>query len=210
MPTEIILLERVENLGQMGDVVKVRPGYARNFLLPQKKALRATKSNLAYFEGQRKALETANQKKKDEASAHAGKLNGLKVVVVRQASEAGHLYGSVTTRDIAEAISATGLKVDRSQVVLNQAIKEIGLLPVAIQLHPEVKVNVTLNIARSEEEAKQQEKSGKALIVDHNARDAAEEQAAAPAEAEAEQTEQAAKPARKKAAKKADDAEEAA
>jgi large subunit ribosomal protein L9 len=184
MPTEIILLERVEKLGKMGDVVKVKPGYARNFLLPQRKALRATKENLAYFEGQRKALEAQNAERKAEAEKMAGKLNGLKVVILRQASEAGHLYGSVASRDIADAITAaTSMTVARNQVDLNDAFKSIGMFPVKITLHPEVKVQVTLNIARSAEEAKAQEKSGKAAIVDHNADDkkAAQEQADADA-----------------------------
>jgi large subunit ribosomal protein L9 len=184
MPTEIILLERVEKLGKMGDVVKVKPGYARNFLLPQRKALRATKENLAYFEGQRKALEAQNAERKAEAEKEAKKIEGLKVVILRQASEAGSLYGSVASRDIADALSAEAkITVARNQVDLNDAIKSIGLFPVKITLHPEVKVQITLNIARSADEAKAQEKTGKAVIVDHNADDkkAAKEQAKADA-----------------------------
>ena len=184
MPTEIILLERVEKLGKMGDVVKVKPGYARNFLLPQRKALRATKENLAYFEAQRKALEAQNAERKAEAEKVAKKIDGLKVVILRQASEAGSLYGSVASRDIADALTAESkITVARNQVDLNDAIKSIGLFPVKITLHPEVKVQVTLNIARSADEAKAQEKTGKAAIVDHNAEDkkAAKEQAEADA-----------------------------
>jgi large subunit ribosomal protein L9 len=189
MPTEIILLERVEKLGKMGDLVKVKPGYARNFLLPQRKALRATKENLAFFEGQRKSLEAQNAERKAEAEKTASKLEGIKVIILRQASEAGSLYGSVASRDIAEALSAkSGLSIARNQVDLNDAFKSIGMFPVKITLHPEVKVQITLNIARSEEEAKIQEKTGKAAIVDHNADDKKSKasKSAAKAEAEAE------------------------
>ncbi|HOO51464.1 MAG TPA: 50S ribosomal protein L9 [Alphaproteobacteria bacterium] len=172
MLTEIILLEKVENLGKMGETVKVRPGYARNFLLPQKKALRATKENVAYFEAQRQALEGLNAERRAEAEKVAKKIDGAKVVIIRQASEAGHLYGSVASRDIAEAIAETnGVTINRSQVDMNAAFKAIGLFPVKISLHPEVKVEITLNIARSAEEAKTQEKTGKAVIVDYNADD---------------------------------------
>ncbi|MDY0029883.1 MAG: 50S ribosomal protein L9 [Pseudobdellovibrionaceae bacterium] len=190
MLTEIILLEKVENLGKMGDTVKVKPGYARNFLLPQKKALRATKENVAYFEAQRQALEGLNAERRAEAEKEAKKIDGAKVIVIRQASEAGHLYGSVASRDIAEAIAATcGVTINRSQVEMNAAFKAIGLFPVKISLHPEVKVQITLNIARSAEEAKTQEKTGKAVIVDYNADDRkvaepAPQVEAAPVEAE--------------------------
>ena len=182
MPTEIILLERIERLGKMGDVVKVKPGYARNFLLPNRKALRATKENLAYFEGQRQVLEVQNNERKAEAQKIAGKLEGLKVMIIRQASEAGSLYGSVASRDIADALaSGSQITIARNQVDLNDAIKSIGLFPVKITLHPEVKVQITLNIARSADEAKLQEKTGKAAIVDYKAdgRKAAKEQAEA-------------------------------
>ena len=184
MPTEIILLERVEKLGKMGDVVKVKPGYARNFLLPQRKALRATKENLAYFEAQRQALEAQNAERRAEAQKQAAKLEGLKLVILRQASEAGHLYGSVASRDIADALASNAsITIARNQVDLHDAVKSIGLFPVKIILHPEVKVQITLNIARSADEAKTQEKTGKAAIVDHNAdaRKAAKEQADADA-----------------------------
>lgn len=172
MLTEIILLERIEKLGKMGETVKVKPGFARNFLLPQKKALRATKENIAYFEAQRHALEAQNGERRAQAEALSKKIDGLKVVILRQASEAGHLYGSVTSRDIADAVAeASGVTVARNQVDLNDAFKAIGLFPVKISLHPEVKVQLTLNIARSAEEAKTQEKTGKAVIVDYNADD---------------------------------------
>ncbi len=192
--TQIILLERVENLGQMGDVVKVRPGYARNFLLPHGKALRATKDNIAQFEAQKKVLEANNAKRKAEAEAVAKKMDSLHVVIVRQASEGGHLYGSVTSRDIADAVAATGMKVERSQVIVNQAFKTIGLFQVPVALHPEVKVDVTVNIARSEEEAKTQKSMGRALVADYSKQEAkpkAEEKAAALA-APAEVSEEAA------------------
>ncbi|MBI1327775.1 MAG: 50S ribosomal protein L9 [Alphaproteobacteria bacterium] len=189
--TEIILLERVENLGKMGDVVRVKPGFARNFLIPQKKALRATKANVAYFETQRKALEAQNQKFKGEAEAQAKKIEGAKLVIIRQAAEGGQLFGSVSARDVADAANAKGFKIERKQVALNQAFKTIGLFPVPVYLHPEVKVDVILNIARSEEEAKTQEKIGKALIAEEPNKKAAmkaEEKAEeAPAETPAEE-----------------------
>ena len=165
MATEVILLERIDRLGQMGEVVKVKPGFARNFLLPQRKALRATKENLAFFEAQRKVLEQQNNKKKEEAEKLAKKLADLKVVVIRQAAEGGQLYGSVAARDIADAITAGGNKIDRHQVYMNQAFKNLGIYPLTLILHPEVKLQVTLNIARSEEEAKIQEKLGKAATA---------------------------------------------
>lgn len=186
MTTHVILLERVDNLGQMGDLVSVKPGYARNFLLPQKKALRATKANIAFFEAQRKTLEANNLKRKDEAEKLATKLNGLKVTMIRQASESGQMFGSVSSRDIADAVTEAGFKIERSQVLLNQSFKLIGLAPVTISLHPEVKVEITLNIARSAEEAKVQEKTGKALIVDPNQRDAPERETRGPKKAKAE------------------------
>jgi large subunit ribosomal protein L9 len=167
MPTamEVVLLERIESLGAMGDVVRVKPGYARNFLLPQKKALRATKDNIAYFESQREALEKLNAEKKKESEKHSKKLHGLKIILVRHAAEGGQLYGSVSARDIAEAISEQGgQEVGRGQIQLNQGIKTIGLFPVTVALHPEVKVEITVNIARSEEEAKIQAKTGKAVV----------------------------------------------
>lgn len=225
MPTEVILLERVDNLGQMGELVKVKPGYARNFLLPQKKALRATKENLAYFESQKKALEASNLKKKEEAEKVSKKLEGMKVIILRQAAEGGQLYGSVASRDIAEAVTEAGIQIGRSQVLLNDAFKTIGLFKVMIALHPEVKVSITLNVARSAAEAATQEKTGKAAIVDYNAKEEApaaisksavlEDSALASEEAaEAEAAAEAAdkKPKKAKKAAKADNAsdEEAA
>ena len=153
MPMEIILLERVPGLGQMGDVVKVKPGFARNFLLPQKKALRANKDNLSYFEKQRAQLEAANLTRRSEAEKVSGKLDGLSFNMIRQAGDTGQLYGSVTVRDLADAITAAGISVDRRQVALDQPIKTLGLHPIRVVLHPEVVVTVTANIARSEDEA---------------------------------------------------------
>lgn len=162
---QVILLERVENLGQMGDVVNVKPGYARNFLLPKVKALRATKDNIAYFEQQKSELEAVNAKKRDEAKKDAKKLDGATVVIVRSAADSGQLYGSVTSRDIAESASTTGVDVKRNQIVLDTNFKTVGLFPVRVRLHPEVDVEITINIARSADEAKLQEEKGGALIT---------------------------------------------
>jgi large subunit ribosomal protein L9 len=153
---DLILLQRVEKLGQMGDRVKVKPGYARNFLLPQKKALRASKDNLARFEEQRLQLEAQNLKKREEAERIAERVGGLTVVIIRQAGESGSLYGSVSARDVADATTAAGLTVDRQQVVLEHPIKTLGLSPVRVVLHPEVSIRVTVNVARSPEEAERQ------------------------------------------------------
>ena len=153
---QVVLLERVEKLGQMGDVVKVKDGFARNFLLPQKKALRATKSNLAFFETQRTQLEARNLERKSEAQAVGSKLEGKTFVLLRQAGDRGQLYGSVSPRDIADIISAGGFSVGRSQVPLDKAIKSIGLNPVTVVLHPEVRVHVTINVARTDDEAERQ------------------------------------------------------
>lgn len=153
---DLILLERVEHLGQMGQIVKVKPGYARNFLLPQKKAMRATKDNLTYFETQRAQLEAQNLKRKGEAEDVGKKLDGLQVVLIRQSGESGQLYGSVAARDIADAVTAAGFTVGRQQIILDRPIKTIGLHPVRLALHPEVAVTVTANVAQSEEGAKMQ------------------------------------------------------
>ena len=153
---DVILLERIESLGQMGDVVKVKPGFARNFLLPKKKALRATKENLSVFEKRRAQLEADNLKRREEAEKISAKLNGLKITIVRQASETGALYGSVTLRDIAEEITSAGFTVQKSQVMLGQPLKAVGVHEVRIALHPEVKASITINIARSNEEADSQ------------------------------------------------------
>ncbi|GAB4147361.1 MAG: 50S ribosomal protein L9 [Sphingomonadales bacterium] len=153
---QIILLERVESLGQMGDVVKVRDGYARNFLLPQKKALRATDANRKLFEARRKDIEAENLKRRQEAEGVAKHLQGRSVVLLRQAGDSGQLYGSVSTRDIAEAFSADGAGIHRRQVVLGKPIKTLGVHPVRIVLHGEVSVTVEVNVARSEQEAELQ------------------------------------------------------
>lgn len=153
---ELILLERVEKLGQMGQHVNVKPGFARNYLLPQKKALRATKENLAYFESRRAQLEANNLERKGEAAEIGGKLEGLSVVIVRQAGESGQLYGSVSARDIADAATAGGFTIEKRQVVLDRPIKSLGLHPVRIVLHPEVSVTITANVAQSAEEAAMQ------------------------------------------------------
>ncbi len=157
---EVILLERVEKLGQMGDVVKVKPGYARNYLLPQRKAMRATAENLKVFESRRSHLEADNLKRREEAEAAAGKLGGVSVVLIRQAGETGQLYGSVSARDLTDALAEVGATVDRNQVQLEKAIKVLGLHPVRIRLHPEVVVTVSANVARSEEEARTQASEG--------------------------------------------------
>ncbi len=157
---EVILLERIEKLGQMGDVVKVRPGFARNYLLPQRKALRANQANMAVFESQRTQLEADNLKHRDEAEAVAKKLEGLSVVLIRQAGDNGQLYGSVTARDLGQAIIETGVTIERRQVELEKPIKVLGLHTVKVRLHPEVVVDVVANVARSETEAKSQAQTG--------------------------------------------------
>lgn len=151
---EIILLEKVERLGQMGDVVNVKNGYARNYLLPQKKALRKTKENLAIFESKRKEYEAYNLKLKAEAEEMASKMADLSVIIIRQAAETGQLYGSVTMRDICEAIREAGFKIERSQIDLGQPFKNLGIFDVRLSLHPDVSQTVRVNIARSEDEAK--------------------------------------------------------
>jgi len=153
---EVILLERISRLGQMGDVVRVKDGFARNFLLPKGKALRANEANKKKFEAQRAQLEARNLERKSEAEKIAELLDGKSFVVVRSAGETGQLYGSVSTRDIADLLSDEGFSVARNQVLLNHPIKTIGLANVAIALHPEVEVTVTLNVARSPEEAERQ------------------------------------------------------
>jgi large subunit ribosomal protein L9 len=153
---ELILMQRVEKLGQMGDLVKVKPGYARNFLLPQGKAIRASKDNLARFERDRVQLEAQNLKRREEAERVAERVFGLSVVIVRAAGESGGLYGSVTSRDIADACKVNGLTVDRAQVLLEQPIKTTGLTQVRVELHPEVVIPVGVNVARSQEEADKQ------------------------------------------------------
>ena len=192
---QIILLERIENLGQMGEVVRVKPGYARNYLLPQNKAVRATQENSKRFEEQRTQLEATNLERRTEAQAIAAKLDGLSVVLIRQAGEGGQLYGSVTARDIADAITAAGFTLDRQQIRLNQPIKSLGLHKVKVGLHPEVIVVVVVNVARTQEQADVQTRTGAAVTrTGAESREEAdqvlEEQSAAILEAEAESEEQ--------------------
>jgi large subunit ribosomal protein L9 len=153
---EVILLERIEKLGTIGDVVKVKNGYARNFLLPNGKALRANESNRKVFEANREKIEATNAERRTGAEAEAKKIDGAKVQLIRQASNVGHLYGSVTARDLAEALEAGGHKVAKHQIVLDKPIKSIGVQEVKVQLHPEVSVTITVNVARSPEEAELQ------------------------------------------------------
>ena len=178
---QVILIERVAKLGQIGDVVRVRSGYARNFLLPQGKALRATKENKEKFETMKTELVAKNAEKKSGAEGLAHKLNGQSFVLVRQAGETGQLYGSVSTRDIAHALAEAGFNVARQHIVLNTPIKGIGLHSVPVELHPEVEVKITVNVARSEEEAKRQA-AGEDLTVTRTEEE--EEKAEAKASAE--------------------------
>jgi large subunit ribosomal protein L9 len=156
---EVILLEHVEKLGKMGDKVNVKNGYARNYLLPQKKALRATDANMAYFEAQKAALEAHNQELFDNASKLAETLNGFNAVLIRQAAETGQLYGSVTIRDIAGAIKEAGYDVARRYVYLEKPIKDLGIYKVKLNLHPQVTQTILVNVARSADEAKKQAKA---------------------------------------------------
>lgn len=162
---QVILLERIGRLGQMGDVVNVKNGYARNFLLPQQKALRATKENLARFEKDRGQLEARDLELKKEAEAVASKLNGGKFVAIRQAGDTGQLYGSVTSRDIADVVTSGGFTVDRRQIVLDRPIKSLGVHPVKVALHPEVVVQISLNIARTEDEADRQARGEDVTVI---------------------------------------------
>ncbi|MBT3549986.1 MAG: 50S ribosomal protein L9 [Rhodospirillaceae bacterium] len=161
---EVILLERIEKLGQMGDVVNVRSGYARNYLLPKKKAVTKTDGNMAYFESQRTQLEAANLENKSEAEKLSEKIEGIFIAMVRQAGDAGQLYGSVNARDIAAGAAEAGFNIERRQITLERPIKTLGLHPVTVSLHPEVQVTVTANVARSAEEAETQERTGEAVI----------------------------------------------
>lgn len=153
---QVILLERIARLGQMGETVKVRSGYARNFLLPRGKALRATEANKKHFDAQRAQLEARNLERRKEAETVGEKLNGQSFIILRQSGETGVLYGSVSTRDLAEIMTQNGFTVDRNQIAINQPIKTIGLHAVPVSLHPEVEVQVTINVARSPEEAERQ------------------------------------------------------
>lgn len=162
---QVILLQRIGRLGQMGDIVNVKNGYARNFLLPQKKALRATEENKKVFEGRRAQLEAENLSHKKDAEAVAAKLNGQSFVLIRAAGDTGQLYGSVSTRDISELVTAGGFTVDRNQVLLEKPIKALGITPAKVQLHPEVVADITLNIARSQDEADKQAKGENVSVV---------------------------------------------
>ena len=166
---QVILLERIGRLGQMGDVVNVKNGFARNFLLPQKKALRATPENLARFEKDRSQLEARNLELKKEAEAVAARLGGQSFIAIRQAGDTGQLYGSVTTRDIADVVTAGGFSIDRRQVILDRPIKTLGLQGVRVALHPEVIVEVALNVARSQDEAEQQARGEDVSVVKEEA-----------------------------------------
>jgi len=153
---DVILLERIEKLGQMGDVVTVKPGYARNYLLPQKKALRANEANRSAFDAQRAKLEASNLQNREEANRIAKDMDGLGVVIVRQASDSDQLYGSVTTRNVADAITANGITTERSQIIMKRPIKTVGMHGIRVNLHPEVSVEIIVNVARSEDEAEMQ------------------------------------------------------
>lgn len=166
---QVILLERIGSLGQMGDVVNVKNGYARNYLLPQKKALRATKENLAQFETQRAQLEANNLERRKEAEDVATKLDGQIFTAIRSAGDTGQLYGSVSTRDISDAVTAGGFTIDRRQVILERPIKTLGLHDTKVQLHPEVVVKVILNVARSDEEAERQARGEDVTVVKEEA-----------------------------------------
>lgn len=162
---DIILLERVEKLGQIGDLVSVKSGFARNYLLPQGKAVFASKENIKLFEERKSQLEGENIKRKNEAQKVADNIKFNEVVIIRAASESGQLYGSVSAKDIAEAVSGAGLSINKNQVILNKSLKALSYEDISIRLHPEVEFSVKLNIARSSEEAKEQTKSGKAIIT---------------------------------------------
>ena len=201
---EVILLERVEKLGQMGDVVKVKSGYARNYLLPKKKALRATEENKRHFEGQREQLETKNIETRKEAEALGKRVDGLTVILIRQAGEAGQLYGSVNARDIAAAVTEAGVSITRQQVALAHPIKVLGLHEVRVNLHPEIGVQIVVNVSRSKDEAKIQTKTGKAVV---SGEEKAAEAPEAP-EAPEDVPEETKKPKAKKAKAKAVEDEE--
>ncbi len=208
---EVILLQRIEKLGQMGQTVKVKAGYARNYLLPRRKAIRATDDNKAKFEKQRAQLEATNLAKRTEAEAISGKVEGLTVVIIRQAGETGQLYGSVSARDIATAATKAGVTIDRNQILMDRPLKDLGLHPIRVALHPEVVVNITANVAKSDEEAELQLKAGHAIVG--TAEDQAPsldemlEQVEQAAEGEGEATEKAEKPAKKAKAEKAEKSE---
>ena len=181
---QIILLERVEKLGQLGDVVTVKPGYARNYLLPTGKALRANKANLEKFETERADREFRNADAKSAAENTAKAMEGLTVALVRAASEMGQLFGSVSSRDIADAVVAAGHELDKRQVNMDKSIKTLGLFPIRVSLHAEVDAIVTVNVARSLEEAEKQAKTGQAVVARDDDEDEAEAESAVTADAE--------------------------
>ena len=183
---DVILLERIEKLGQMGDVVSVKPGFARNYLLPQNKAVTASEENKSHFETQRTNLEAQNLERRGEAEAVGKKMGGTLVTMVRQAGDAGQLYGSVNSRDIASSLMEAGYNVNRNQVRLAEPIKAIGLHEVSVALHPEVTVIVTANVARSEEEAEIQEQTGEAVISTEETETTIANEASAQTESEGE------------------------
>ncbi len=191
---DVILLERIEKLGQMGEVVRVKAGFARNYLLPRKKAMRATKDNLAYFDKQRAQLEATNLARRSEAEMVAGRMRDVRIVVIRQAGDTGQLYGSVTARDISDGVTAAGYTVARHQIAIDRPIKSLGLFEVRLVLHPEVQVTVGVNVARSPEEAALQAERGGMVTADmleaeEEAAEAAEAAARAAAEAAAAEAE---------------------
>ncbi len=209
---EIILLERVDKLGKLGDVVKVKPGYARNYLLPTGKALRANKVNLEKFEAERADRESRNAEARSSAEDAMKGMGGLSVILVRAASEMGQLFGSVSARDIADAVGEAGHSIDKRQVVMDKAIKTLGLFPVKVNLHAEVQVEVIVNIARSTEEAKKQAETGAAVVTNYDAEgesvEAVADAAITEAEANAEVAEEA--PVEAEAAEAGDSDDEAA
>lgn len=218
---DVILLERIDKLGQMGDVVKVKTGYARNFLLPQKKALRATDANRTYFESRRSELEAINLERKGEAEAVAKKMEGLHLVLVRQAGEGGQLYGSVTARDVADALKEDGVTMDRGQVELNAAIKQLGKFTVPVKLHPEVSVDIDVTVSRSMDQAdidaagsllEREEDAAEAAVQGQEAEQARDEeldtQAADEAKAAAAEAAKAAAPAAIETTEETKDAED--
>lgn len=218
---DVILLERIDKLGQMGDVVKVKTGYARNFLLPQKKALRATDANRTYFESRRSELEAINLERKGEAEAVAKKMEGLHLVLVRQAGEGGQLYGSVTARDVADALKEDGVTMDRGQVELNAAIKQLGKFTVPVKLHPEVSVDIDITVSRSMDQAdidaagsllEREEDAAEAAVQGQEAEQARDEeldtQAADEAKAAAAEAAKAAAPAAIETTEETKDAED--
>ncbi|MGO2959128.1 MAG: 50S ribosomal protein L9 [Acetobacter sp.] len=172
--TEVILLQRVDHLGQMGDVVKVRPGYARNYLLPQGKAIRANEANRSRFDRERAQLEAQNIKRREEAERLSERMDGLAVILIRQAGDSGSLYGSVSPRDVSQAVTDAGFTISRQQVSLAHPIKSLGLYEVKVALHPEVVVPVIVNVARSAEEAERQAR-GEATSVEEEAELAGDE-----------------------------------